>query len=191
MAHECLMMADRPGPPLVVFNTAVMQVVWPDHSVLLPAGSIYVGRTLRFVASGVVGFGFPGQILRMNVGNATSPPVVTGAIITGMWAQINALTGRTPNSQSSWRFDMTMTCRAVGAALTDWMGYGIFHSSALVGSVVGRNDAVINPVFITAPVVSQTKISNLVDQWLALYASVSVTGACGMQVQNYRVDSIA
>lgn len=187
MAHECLVMSNRPGPDYWTSNTANIPAVWPDWVVRLPAGSIYVGLSIRFRASGVMTATLTGGSIRpypVFAATAATQPAVAMTALMG-----NPVVSTRP-VLCGWTLDYTMTCRTVPVAGATFFPGAFFASSGVVGSITNQNDGVV-PSIVSPPVVSTGALVPTTDVWLSLGFAVGAGNSLAFRVENYRVDKIA
>lgn len=188
MAHECLVMSNRPGPYLVESGAAVWSSVWADWDVRLPAGSIHVGMALRFRASGVMGIGAAGMSLRPVPAFSATAGVYTNQGKTLLFG--NPVVTTALGSPFSWMWDFTMVCRTVPVAGATFFPGAFFASVGVVGSTAGVKDSLV-PSIVSPPVVSTGAAVPTTDLFIGLSISSSAAASYEIQVQNYRVDKIA
>lgn len=189
MSHECLFVSDREGPYQAQAGGTASIAGWPHWTVFLPAGSIYIGKALRFRASGIIGVsGVSGQTLRPLVAFITAAPTTTQQTMVALFT--NPVVQWKQTTTASWSFDATMVCRSTTSTLTTWMLGGWMSSCGIIGGIQGQNDCV-QPAVVTPPVVSTGAMNCNVDNWLALTMSSTPSLNFEYKVQNYRVDAIA
>lgn len=185
MAHECLFMSDRDGPSLQTSGTTQLGAIPTSWQLLLPANSLYLGKTLRIRASGMVSAVHGvGLSIRLNLSIGA-----LGAIVP-MWAVGTIYTSTRSTIPVVWYLDWTITCRAVAAALTTFHLTTMLVSPVLIGAL-DSNSPVITAVCVTPPAVSSLAINNNINNYLNLLVSGAASSSYAFQVQNYRVDKIA
>lgn len=189
MSHECLYLSSRPGPLVSVSQATVINLTEPEGAIYLPSNSLYRGKALRFRLSGsIISTGNAFGTLRIGIGYSVQ--VITLGTLTAYYAYAN-LTPRVDGSigATSFFYDWTMVCRNVGFGLTDWFCNAFCASETFVNNHSGAS--ILNPV-ISVPVVSTSKHNNTGETFLSPIALCGTTGTVfAIQLQNYRVDSIA
>lgn len=196
MSHECLYMSSRPGPMAVIGSTTVIPLGEPEWSIYCPPNSLYVGRAFRFRGGGSIFAGTPTQGLRFGIGFYTAAPssVANPSFYHTHVQMVPRLVAGV--GVTSFSFDYTMVCRTVGKTTTDFFQTAYFASDCLIDAVgtAGTKTTgtpVVNPG-VAIPVVTTVKHTNVADVWMAPGAGTAGAGPIFyIQLQNYRVDSIA
>lgn len=189
MAHECLVMSDRPGP-IITYASAGSPVlaIYPEWRVLIPAGSWYPGKTMRIRASGICAGDQAMASFRIAAGFSLT--------YQGADVPLHAVFGMSVSNHGQnvpWRLDYTFVCRSTSSTVTTLFPMALFVSPMIISGNPSPsvNCPMLNPDW-SAPVVSTGTLNANVDQLLGIDVHVQTSTVSLMfQTLSYRVDAIA
>lgn len=167
------------GPALT--NTVTRTSLLPAAAkAVLPAGSNFVGRAIRVVATGIVSniVTTPGTLtLDIQLGSVIAWN--GGAVALNVAAKTNV----------SFRFEALLTVRTVGSGTTATViGVGRLESESVVGAAAGSAITAMMPA--SAPVVG-TGFDSTIDLAVDLFGTFSVNNAGNsIQVLEYALDTV-
>lgn len=182
--QEVLITSQVDGTALTASVTATSIIPPAARFTLYPNYFSEPGKALRIRASGRVStVTTPGTLtLDVRLGPSSNIVVWNGGAMT-----LNA----TAQTNATWIFEVTMTCRAIGSVTAaNLIGSGAFSSRALVGSAAagaGYGGTALLPD--TAPVVGtgfDSTVANIMD----LFATWGTNNANSIQVHQYVLESL-